>query len=216
MLVINFKNYKTGKEALKLAKLIGKYLPKAIVAVPATDIEEIAKQTKLKVYAQHVDFLEDKKGTGFITAKSIKRDGAAGTLLNHSEHPIPLEALQRTINECRKIGLKTIVCTKSIKDVKKIMKLKPLAIAYEDPKLIATGNSITKYRKKELEDFIKIIKKTNIIPICGAGISSIEDVKAAFKLGCKGVLIASAIADARHPENLLKEIQQDNYRGVTQ
>ena len=91
MIVINFKNYKTGKDALKLAKLVEKYLPKAIVAVPATDIENVAEKTNLRVYAQHVDCLEDKKGTGFITPKSIKRDGAAGAILNHSEHPIPFE-----------------------------------------------------------------------------------------------------------------------------
>lgn len=34
MIIVNFKNYKTGKNVLELAKKIEKHLPKAIVAVP--------------------------------------------------------------------------------------------------------------------------------------------------------------------------------------
>ena len=41
MIVINFKNYAFGKKGLKLAKKIGKYLPDAYVAVPATDIKSV-------------------------------------------------------------------------------------------------------------------------------------------------------------------------------
>src|SRR3989344_1574764 len=207
MILINFKNYKTGNEALKLARLIEKYLPKAIVAVSATDIEGVSKNTKLKVYARHVDYLGDKKGTGFITAGSIKRDGAEGTILNHSEHPIQFEILRKTIENCKKNKLKTLVCVRDLTEAKIVMRWKPDAIAFEEPSLIATGKPITEYRTKELEEFVKLIKRTKIIPLCGAGISTIEDVKAAYAMGCGGVLIASAIANAKHPEEFLRELQ---------
>lgn len=209
MILINFKNYKTGAEALKLAKLIEKYLPKAIVAVPATDIEKIAKQTKLRVYAQHVDFLEDKKGTGFITAESVKRDGAEGTMLNHSEHPIQFELLQKTIASCRKNKLKTLVCVRDLAEAKIVMHWKPDAIAFEEPSLISTGKSVTTFMPEAIRNFVHLLKHSDIVPVCGAGISSIDDVKAAFAIGCGGVLIASAIADNPNAEVLLKELKSN-------
>ena len=208
MIIINFKNYKTGQDALKLARLIQKYDKKAIVAMPAQDIENISENTKLKVFAQHIDAIESEKATGFLSAKTIKQDGAQGTILNHSEHQIPFNILKKTLKICKKHGLKTLVCTKSVKEVKKIVKLKPWAIAFEDPYLIGTGKSITKYQTKNILKFIKLFKRTKIIPVCGAGISTANDVKAAYKLGCKGVLIASAIAGKSYKkaEKLLKEI----------
>ena len=45
-----------------------------------------------------------------------------------------------------------------------------------------------------------------IIPLCGAGISTREDVKEALKLGTKGVLVASGIVKARNQRKALKEL----------
>ena len=91
----------------------------------------------------------------------------------------------------------------SIEQLKKIIKFKPTAIAFEDSKLISTGKSITQYNPESIRKFIKTIKHTSIIPICGAGISTPVDVKEAYKLGCKGVLIASALANSKNPCKLL-------------
>ena len=52
IIVVNFKTYQQGKNALKLTKLIELVDKNAIVCVQATDISEISKKTKLKVYAQ--------------------------------------------------------------------------------------------------------------------------------------------------------------------
>jgi len=206
MIIINFKNYKTGDEVLKLAKKIEKYLPKAIVAVPSLNIKEISEKTKLKVYAQHISYDRSKKSTGYLIPKAIKSYGATGTLLNHSEHKIKLDEIKKTMKECKKQKLKVVLCAGSLIEAKKVKKLKPIAIAFEDPKLIGTGKSITKYNSKGIIDFVKILKGTKIIPLCGAGINSKEDIIEAKKLGCKGVLIASAIANSKNPEKFLKEV----------
>jgi triosephosphate isomerase len=42
--------------------------------------------------------------------------------------------------------------------------------------------------------------------LCGAGITSGEDVAAALILGCKGVLVASAVANSQSPEKFLKDV----------
>jgi len=211
MIVINLKTYKQGKEVLKLVKIIQKYSPKAIIAVQPNDIEKIFSvfKRKIKIYSQHVDYLKKPgRDTGFILPETIKKCGAKGSLLNHSEHPVSLETIKETINQCNKLNLKLIVCSSNLKQVKEIKKLNPYSIAFEDPKLIETKKSITKHNTKNLKEFVSLLNKTKIVPLCGAGISSKEDVLEAKKLGCKGLLVSSVVAKSKHPEKFLKEISQ--------
>ena len=211
MLVINFKNYKTGNRGLRLAKAIEQYLPKAIICSSTLDIELITQKTKLQVFSQHVDPQEGEKTTGYNTLKAIKESGAKGTLINHSEHPLSILNIHKILIMSKKLNLKPIVCTQTLGNMKRILKIrkvKPYAIAFEDSKLISTGKSITKYNNKTIINFIKIMKKTKIIPLCGAGITTAKDVKEAYDLGCKGVLIASAIANAKNPSLLLKQLKK--------
>ncbi|MAG38236.1 hypothetical protein CMI45_02535 [Candidatus Pacearchaeota archaeon] len=209
MIIINFKNYKHGKEALELAKKIEKNLGKVVIAVSSVNLAEISDKTGLAVYAQHVVPVESDRHTGFVTVESIKKVGAKGTIINHSEHQVPLHYISETINVCKKEGLGTIVCASSLKETKKILKLKekPLAIAFESSELIGTGKSITQYKTKELVDFINILKGTKVLAVCGAGISSVDDIKAAYNLGCEGVFISSAIANNKNVDELLKDIK---------
>lgn len=206
MIIINFKNYKTGNSALKLAKKIQKFLPNSIVAVPALDIKTIAEKTKLKVFAQHVSCFHKGKSTGFIIPEFIKHDGALGSLLNHSEHRISKEEIKKTLSEAKKAKLKILLCVENLKEAKLYSKFKPWALAFEDKKLIGSGKSITSQKSSDVKAFAEFCKRKKIIPICGAGVSTAEDVKAAKSLGCKGVLIASAIADSKNPKKLLKEL----------
>ena len=198
MIVINFKNYKTGKKALELAEKIQRYLPKAIVCVGFNDVERVCKK-KLMVFTQYI---------GSKNARDLKKLGAVGSLLNHSEHRINFREIKEKLKECKKIKFKVIVCAGSVSEAKKIKRLKPWAIAYEDPNLIGTGKSITKYNGKEVEKFVKMLKGSKIIPLCGAGIGNLEDVLEAKRLGCKGILISSAIAKDKKPERFLKELKK--------
>ncbi|MEX0933074.1 MAG: triose-phosphate isomerase [Candidatus Pacearchaeota archaeon] len=206
MIVINFKNYKVGEKSLELAKKIEKFFPKAIVSVPSINAQKIKDKTKLEVYLQHIDFHEKGKSSGFLIPEASKSIGIEGSLLNHSEHRLKSKEIKKTIKRANKNKLKIILCVKSIREARKYKKEKPFAIAFEDPKLISTGKSITKYKSKELLKFISLFKKSKILPFCGAGISSNEDYIEALKMGCKGVLISSAIANSKNPENFLKRI----------
>ena len=201
MIVINFKNNKTGKQVLELAKKIDK--KNIIAAVPAVNIKEVADKTKLKVYAQHVDYHKKGRNTGFLIPETIKDAGASGSLLNHSEHLVSIKDIKLTSRKCKKVGLKLIICTSSLRQVKEIKKLKPFAIAFEDPKLIATKKSITKYGKKSISKFVETLNGTGIIPLCGAGISSKQDYEEALKLGCGGVLVSYVIAKSRNTKKFL-------------
>ncbi len=202
MIVINFKNYKKGREVLRLSRKIEKYLPKAIVAIPSVNLEEISEKTGLRVFSQHVEKNSEKE-TGFLTVEAAKKSGAKGSLLNHSEHKVGI----KKIREISKEKINLIVCASNLKEAREIKKLKPYAIAFEDPKLISTGKSITKYNPQSVRKFVKILKGTKILPLCGAGINSKGDVVEAKKLGCKGVLIASAIANSKNPDKILKSLK---------
>ncbi|MGK0209023.1 MAG: triosephosphate isomerase [Patescibacteria group bacterium] len=206
MIVINTKTYLREKQTKALVKAAEKIKTKTIICLQATHLH-FAKTSKTDIFAQHIDAIKPERNTGYITANSIKDEKAKGSLLNHSEHPISLQEIKRTLQISNKLKLKVIICTSTIKQAKEILKLKPYAIAFEDPKLIATGKSILKHNPKDLNIFINLFtKKSKTIPLCGAGISTKEDIEEAKKIGCKGVLISSAITKAKNPEKVLEKL----------
>ncbi len=206
IIVINFKTYKQGEKALKLAKAIEKYNKSIVIGVQASDIFEISKKTKLKVYSQHVDFFEPGRHTGFIIPESIKKDGAKGSFLNHSEHRIKFDVLKKTINRCKKVRLKTLVFAKDLREAKKIKKLKPSYIVVEPPELVAGKISVSKAKPELIKKISKELKYPFLV---GAGIHNKEDVKVALKLGSKGVALSSAITTAKNPGKKLRELFYD-------
>ncbi len=199
--VINLKTYKQGKSAIKLAKAIEKVDKNIIVGVQASDIHEIAKATRLKVYAQHVDYQKPGRHTGFIMPEAVKRDKAAGTFLNHSEHKLKLRILKKTIKRCRKVGLKTLVFAASLKEARKIKRMKPNYLVIEPPELVAGKKSVSKSRPGLIKNIAKKLKCRFLV---GAGIHTNEDVKIAMKLGASGIAVSSAITKAKQPAKKLR------------
>ncbi len=203
IIVINFKTYKQGKNAIKLAKVTEKIDKKIIVGVQAGDVCEIAKKTKLKVYAQHVDYFKPGRHTGYVLPEAVKADGAKGTFLNHSEHKLKFRVLKKTIKRCRKIGLKTLIFASSLKEAKKIQRLEPDYLVIEPPELVAGKVSVSKSKPELIQE---IAKKLKVKFLIGAGIKSREDIKIAMKLGASGIAISSAITKAKNPGQKLREL----------
>src|SRR3989338_5957266 len=206
MIVVNLKNYKAGKEVLDLVRTIDIYCNKAIVAVPSTYLKEIAKETSMPVYAQGIDQAEKGRGTGKIIPEAVLDSGAKGSLLNHSENKISFQLIKKIVERCNEIGIKLIICAATLKEAERIKKLNPYAIAFEDPKLVASGRAITTHKTHSIKKFVDLLKNTEIIPLCGAGISTSEDVTQALLLGCQGILVSSVVANAQSPEKFLKEV----------
>jgi len=194
IIIVNFKNVKKGTEVLKFAKKINDSC--IIAAVPTANLEEVSNNTDLITMAQHT---ED------MTPEELKNSGAQGTLLNHSDHPIPLKRIGEITRQCNKLKLKVVICTKDVNQVNRLRKFKSWAIAYEDPKLIGTKNPVTNNPMAVLK-FTSYFKRCKRIPLCGAGINKKEDVENALKLGCKGVLVSSAIMKSKNPKGFLKKI----------
>jgi len=203
IIVINLKTYKQGESAINLAKEIERVDKNILVGVQASDIYEIVKATKLKVYAQHVDYFKPGRYTGYIIPEAVKKDGAKGTFLNHSEHRINIRIIKKTVKRCKKIGLKTLVFAKDLREAKKIKKIKPDFLVIEPPELVAGKTSVSKARPELIENISKKLKSDFLV---GAGIKTNEDLKIAMKLGATGIAVSSAITKAKNPKKKLKEL----------
>jgi triosephosphate isomerase len=203
IIVINLKTYQQGKSAVKLAKTLEKVDKNIILGVQASDVYEITKTTKLKIYAQHVDYFEPGRNTGFILPEAVKKDKAIGTFLNHSEHPLKFSILKKTIKRCKETNLKTMVFAKDLKQAKRIQKLNPDYIIIEPPELVAGTKSIS----QEKPELIKNISKQLKIPLLvGAGIHTKQDIQTAIKLGASGIAMSSAITKSKNPAKKLREL----------
>ncbi len=213
MIIVNTKAYKEGigRNAIKLAKIMenieNEYGVEMAIAVQPSDIY-ISNHVSIKVFAQHIDAIEFGSHTGWILPEAIKEAGASGTLINHSEHTMKIEEVEKIINRARNIGLKTVACASNIAITKAIACLSPDYVAIEPPELIGGDVSVTKAKpsivKKAVEEVKKIDKKIKVL--CGAGIKNGKDVKKAIELGTDGILVASGIVKAKDKEKVLKEM----------
>ncbi|VVB77664.1 Triosephosphate isomerase [uncultured archaeon] len=203
LIVINLKTYKQGESVIKLAKIIKSVDKNIILGSSATDIYELSKKTHLNIYSQHVDYMDPGRNTGFILPEGVKKDGAIGSFLNHSEHKLSFDIIKKAVARCKKLKLKTMVFAGSIKEAKRIEKLKPDYIIYEPPELVAGKVSVSESRPEIISKITKIIKTPILV---GAGVHSSKDLKIAMKLGAKGIALSSAVTTAKDPKKVLKEL----------
>ena len=202
-IIINLKTYQQGKNAIELAKKISKVDKKIIIGVQPGDIYEAVRAVKNPVYSQHVDYFKPGRQTGYIIPESVKKDKAKGSFLNHSEHKVSFLSLKKTMKRCKNIRLKTVVFASSLREAKKIKKLKPDYLIIEPPELVAGKKSISKNKPELIK---KIAKKLKYKFLVGAGIKTNEDVKIAMKLGASGIALSSAITKAKNPSVILKKL----------
>jgi len=199
--IINLKTYHSGKKALALAKKIERIDKTIIVGVQPSDAYLIGSKTKLPVYVQHVDFGIPGRNTGFVLPEAVKESGARGVFLNHSEHPLSVRVITETISQCKKIGLKTAVFAKNLREAKKIERLQPDYLIIESPELVAGTVSVTTAKPGLIR---KIAKRLRMPFLVGAGIKTKKDIDLAVQLGASGVAYASVVTKARDPGKVLK------------
>ncbi|MCK4474776.1 triose-phosphate isomerase, partial [Candidatus Bathyarchaeota archaeon] len=156
-------------------------------------------------FAQHIDPVQPGSHTGHVLAESVKEAGAIGTLINHSERQLKLSDIDRVIKKTRESGLLSVVCANNPSISAAVATLKPDIIAVEPPELIGTGISVSKAKPKVVTDTVRLVREVNpkVTILCGAGITSGEDVAAALRLGTRGVLVASGIVKAKDPYDAL-------------
>jgi len=210
MLVTNFKTYaeSSGANCEKLAKIHEKVAKEGndiIIAVQPADILRVSG-LGLPVFAQMAHPVEPGRNTGMISPQNIKEAGADGVMLNHSENPMKVWDVERAVQICKKTGLKVLVFVSNLQEASDLKGYKPDYIAYEVPELIGTGKPISSEKPDELKKFVKVLENSDIVPLCGAGISKKEDAETARELGTKGVVVASSIVKSENPEKVIREL----------
>jgi triosephosphate isomerase len=214
IVILNFKTYleSTGENALKLAKsseIVAEETGVNIMVAPQyTDIYRIAQEVDIPVLAQHIDTINAGGHTGSVLPECIKEAGAFGTLINHSERRIELFEIDAAIKKSASLGMSTVVCTNNIETSSAAATLNPDFVAIEPPELIGSGIPVSKAEPEIVEKTVESIHKINkrVKVLCGAGISTGDDLKAAIGLGSEGVLLASGIILADDPEKALRDL----------
>ncbi len=121
-----------------------------------------------------------------------------------------LSDIERSIERTKEVGLISVVCANTTKVGAAVAALNPDMIAIEPPELIGSGNAVSKANPEIISESVETIKRINknVIVLCGAGITSGEDVFSAIKLGSSGILVASGIVKAKNWKDILQEFAE--------
>jgi triosephosphate isomerase len=211
MIVVNFKTYKeaTGYRAINLARICKRVMEDTnvrIVAVPQVADLRNCVETGAECWVQHVDPIQQGRNTGWITVEDVEEGGALGTLLNHSEHKLTWESLEKTMSLISGMAFQGCICASGLEEAVKCAELKPNYIAYEPPEFI--GNSEKSVSSERPEVIEQVVKAINYPILVGAGIHSVQDVKTAVKLGAKGILVASDVVLSEGQERELRKLTE--------
>lgn len=209
MIFINFKTYPgaTGERAVELASICYDVCQetgvKIAIGLQTADIFRVASQIRLPIFSQHVDSVIPGKNTGAITALALKKAGAVGAFLNHSEQPfLSFKNLEEAVNLAKKEDLETLVFVKDLLSAVKVDQFQPNYIALEEPSLIGTSTSMIS--RLQNHDLIrKFIQSIKVTPLIGAGIKTREDIFQSLKIGIKGVVLSSGFVLAPNPKTIL-------------
>lgn len=214
IVILNYKTYleSSGENALELARALKSASEESgitMVAAPqAADIYRIQDQISLHIFAQHIDPITPGGHTGSNLIETLIEAGISGSLINHSENRMKLADIDEVIQLCKQNDIESCVCTNNIATSKAIATFSPDAVAVEPPELIGTGIPVSQAQPEVVEDSVKGVKSINkkIKVLCGAGISTGDDMKAAMDLGADGVLLASGIVKAENPKEALLDL----------
>jgi triosephosphate isomerase (TIM) len=217
---VNFKTYieATGKRGVELAKIADRVSRDSGVTIAVapqfTDLKTVTEAVEIPVFSQHIDPIKPGAYTGHILAEAVKAAGVSGTILNHSEKRIKISDIEEVLSLARFSDLATLVCTDTPGVSAAVASLSPDIIAIEPPDLIGTGVAVSKARPELITNAIKRIRSVNnsVDILCGAGVSTAEDVGKALELGTRGVLVSSSIVKGTNQGQLLENMTDEVLR----
>jgi triosephosphate isomerase len=200
--LLNLKTYEqsTGQKALDFVRAAERVYAKTGVSIAlaaqALDIQALVDASEIPVFSQHIDPVYPGRNTGHILPEAVAESGCYGTLLNHSEHQLPLDVIEKSILRA------------------KIALFNPDVIAIEPSELIGSGISVSKAQPEVVSGSVKGVKSvnSNVIVLCGAGITNGEDASAALDLGARGILVASGVVKSEDPYKSLLDLARSMQR----
>ncbi len=213
-IIVNLKAYpqSLGERSVQVSKAIAEAGEEKDVGVGVSpqyaDLYRVTDEVDIPVYAQHVDSLEPGRGTGYLLPEAAEKAGAVGSLVNHSERRLELDEIESIVERLREIDSTSIVCAEDADAAADVAEFSPDMVAVEPPELIGTGRSVSQVKPEIIEDTVEKVHDvdSDVDVLCGAGVSTGEDVKIALELGAKGILIASAVVKADDPKEAMIDL----------
>ncbi|MDY6770043.1 MAG: triose-phosphate isomerase [Candidatus Nanohaloarchaea archaeon] len=209
VLIVNLKTYRSGsgRAALDIAAAcdrVARETGAAVAVAPQTaDIDRVSDAVDIPVLAQHVDPVEYGSNTGACLAETAAYNGAAGTLINHSERQLPADDVAAAVERAQDAGLETVVCAESPELAGELSAAGPDYVAFEPPELIGGDVSVASAQPGLVED---AVERSDVPVLTGAGVKGTDDVAAALELGTRGVLVASGVVKADDPEDAVRDL----------
>lgn len=204
------KSYLYGDDVLELALAADcaskKYKVDIIFTTPIIDIRRVKEATKyIHVFAPHMDPIKPGRGLADVLPESLVAAGAEGVMLNHIEKPVSIKVLAETIRRAEQVGLVTIVCADSLKQITRIARLAPDIIVGEPSELIGSGMGVSPEYVKIVTSAIRSIN-SHILVLTAAGISNGEDVYRVIMAGADATGSSSGIAKASDRSAMVDEM----------
>jgi triosephosphate isomerase len=214
LILVNLKTYREGMgdRALSLVRTIERVHSRTGVSIAVApqivDLARVAEIGETPVFAQHVDPAGFGQFTGHVLPEAVAEAGALGTMINHSERRLQLEVIGATVKRAREADLHTVVCVDTVERGRQVASFRPDAVAIEPPELIGSGIPVSKAKPEIVSGAVEAVKNVDpkIRVLCGAGITSGEDVSAAMRLGAEGILVASGVVKAKDPHAALLDL----------
>ena len=204
--LVNLKAYAADPiEIASVAHEVANESGVRIAVAPQTAHLERVAETGVETWAQHVSAVDHGSHTGSALAEAVADAGAVGTLINHSEKRLKLADVDGAVNAAQRADLETVVCANNPEQVGAAAALGPDAVAVEPPELIGGDVSVSQADPDVVEDAVAAAEAVDdsVDVLCGAGVSTGEDLTAAGDLGAEGVLLASGVAKADDPRAAL-------------
>ena len=213
LIVVNFKTYASASgataETLAVAMEANSNGPARMVAVvSAFDLEAVRRVApSLEVWSQHLDPVGQGGFTGWLEPKTAIHRGAQGTIINHAEHKVEMDHVQRLLPQLPE-DFPVCGCAADLEEAKSLAEMGPTFIAVEPPELIGGDISVTTADPSIVSNTVAVVKATNpdVRVLCGAGVKNGQDVATAIKLGAEGVLLASGVTKASDVASVLNDL----------
>ena len=210
--VINPKSYLYGEELLDLAKYADEkakeYDVDILFTAPFVELKTIADNTThLTVTAQHMDGIPVGRGMGRIVGEMLYNAGVRATFLDHVEHRISKEELVASMNNCKELGILSVVCANGVEDAQNAARLGADIIICEPDDLVGTGQTSS---DEYMVNTNKAVKEANpnTQVLQAAGISTPDDVYRAIYLGADSTGGTSGIIKAEDPKKMIDDMLQ--------
>lgn len=204
------KNYIYGDAVLEYAKAADaaamEYDVDVLFVAPYTEIRRVRENTdRLIVLAPHMDAIKPGRGIADVLPEALKAAGAQGVVLNHSEKPVTLNELRKTIDRANELDLLTFVCADTVAEAQAIAQLHPDILNPEPTELIGSGTVSDMGYVKEVIRAVKSIDPSILVEQA-AGITTAQQVYDFIMAGSEAAGSASGILKSANPPALLNEM----------